>query len=375
MAIRDLDELSSRLPDTARMMLDVGERILTNFGPAARESGDPVALMGALDDAGFTLALVPESMGGLGLPWVAAGALFEMLGRYAVPCPMVEAMLGVRILADAGVPPSTGRVALATESLQADLTAGDPSVSGTLLGVPWARFAEVVLMPCRLGGDSGIGLATVGQAFIQKKSNVAAEARDDLTFDAASLAFIRTPSFTPVDALAFGAAARSAQMAGALDALLALCLEYSGVREQFGRPLGGFQVIQHALAQLGALASAARAAATSAFQALDEAAKLVADARPVPVSTLLPLMAAKTYCGEASGTGAAIAHQIFGAIGFTSEHVLHRYTTRLWSWRDEFGSDAFWARRMGMRLVDSGAERFWAEMTAPILPLELELPA
>ena len=44
--------------------------------------------------------------------------------------------------------------------------------------------------------------------------------------------------------------------------------------------------------------------------------------------------------GEAAGIGAAIAHQMHGAIGFTQEHQLHYLTRRLWSWRDEFGNEA-----------------------------------
>ena len=48
--------------------------------------------------------------------------------------------------------------------------------------------------------------------------------------------------------------------------------------------------------------------------------------------------------GEAAGTGAAIAHQVHGAMGFTYEHSLHHATRRLWAWREEFGNEAVWAR-------------------------------
>ena len=47
--------------------------------------------------------------------------------------------------------------------------------------------------------------------------------------------------------------------------------------------------------------------------------------------------------GEAAGDGAAIAHQVHGAMGFTYEHSLHHFTRRLWAWREEFGNESFWA--------------------------------
>lgn len=368
------DELSGRLSDTARMALDTAERILARFGQGARESGDPTALAQAFDDAGFTQALVPELAGGFGLSWTAAGTLFEMVGRHAAPCLMVESMLAGRLLADAGALQSAGRVVVAADMLHVATVTGEPRVSGTLPGVPWARFADAVLAPCRLDSGHGLVLVRPRDATMQPGTNVAGEARDDVTLDAAPCVSIGSSLMT-VDILALGAAARSAQIAGALDAVLGLCLDYAGVRQQFGRPLRAFQVIQHSLAQLGAMTAAARTVSASAFLALDEGERLEADTQPMRPSGLVPVAAAKVYCGEAAGAGAAIAHQIFGAIGFTQEHVLHRYTKRLWSWRDESGSDAFWARRLGERMASAGAEGLWDEVTAPVQAREARGPA
>ena len=62
---------------------------------------------------------------------------------------------------------------------------------------------------------------------------------------------------------------------------------------------------------------------------------------------LLEAASAKIRCGEAAAEGAAIAHQVHGAIGFTKEHVLHRFTLRMLSWRDDFGSESYWAAELG----------------------------
>ena len=68
--------------------------------------------------------------------------------------------------------------------------------------------------------------------------------------------------------------------------------------------------------------------------------------------------------GEAARDGAAMAHQVHGAIGFTQEHVLHRYTQRLLAWRDDFGSESRWAARLGSMVAAAGADALWPTMTA-----------
>src|SRR5437868_629427 len=73
----------------------------------------------------------------------------------------------------------------------------------------------------------------------------------------------------------------------------------------------------------------------------------------------LEAAAAKIRCAEASEKASAIAHQIHGAIGFTKEHVLHRFTMRLLSWRDDFGDESRWAAELGSRIAAAGADQFW----------------
>ncbi|PPR59763.1 MAG: hypothetical protein CFH10_01784, partial [Alphaproteobacteria bacterium MarineAlpha4_Bin2] len=62
--------------------------------------------------------------------------------------------------------------------------------------------------------------------------------------------------------------------------------------------------------------------------------------------------------------GAAIAHQVHGAIGFTMEHILQRYSRRVWSWRDEFGSESTWAVRLGAAMAAKGGDELWATLAA-----------
>jgi hypothetical protein len=61
--------------------------------------------------------------------------------------------------------------------------------------------------------------------------------------------------------------------------------------------------------------------------------------------------------------GTRIAHQLHGAVGFTHEHQLHRFTTRLWSWRDEYGGEREWAARLGRFAAVSGPAGLWDWLT------------
>ena len=50
---------------------------------------------------------------------------------------------------------------------------------------------------------------------------------------------------------------------------------------------------------------------------------------------------------------------MLGAIGFTREHILHRFTQRLWSWRDDFGNESTWAVKLGNKIAANGADALW----------------
>jgi acyl-CoA dehydrogenase len=152
-------------------------------------------------------------------------------------------------------------------------------------------------------------------------------------------------------------------MAGALAGMLQQSVRYVTERRQFGRPIGAFQAIQHALAVLAGHAAAAGIASEHAFRAAD---------RGEPE---LEVAAAKIRVGEAAGIAAGIAHQVHGAIGFTYEHSLHFWTRRLWSWRAEFGSESRWAAELGRAVVGRGADALWLDLTARSAASSFPTPA
>ena len=96
-------------------------------------------------------------------------------------------------------------------------------------------------------------------------------------------------------------------------------------------------------------------------------ARFILEVDPARGKALEPLLKAAEAAleiGEAAGEGAAISHQAFGAIGFTKEHILHRFVQRLWSWRDDFDNETVWAVDLGRRVAAGGGEGLWHSLTA-----------
>jgi acyl-CoA dehydrogenase len=151
----------------------------------------------------------------------------------------------------------------------------------------------------------------------------------------------------------FAALARAMQMAGALEAILTLTLAHVESRNQFGRPIAQFQAVQHSLAVMVGEVAAANAAAEHAV------GKIRAGGAPLTLAVGI----ARARVGEAGARVTGLAHQLHGAIGYTAEHRLHLYTTAIWKWRDEFGTQAWWTKRVGQTVLTEGQDDFWSMVT------------
>jgi acyl-CoA dehydrogenase len=115
--------------------------------------------------------------------------------------------------------------------------------------------------------------------------------------------------------------------------------------------------VQQALAQLACEVAAVDVAAFALADRLDRTGGDIDAA-------LFEVAAAKLRTNRAIGAGTAIAHQMHGAMGFTADYPLHRYTLALMRWRSEGGNDAHWAGVLGQQVVVLGGAGLWAEVTA-----------
>jgi acyl-CoA dehydrogenase len=230
----------------------------------------------------------------------------------------------------------------------------DGTLSGRARGVPFAKDAKHIAVLAHGAGGISIALVETARCQIEAGLNLASDGNDTVTFaNVAPIAIKPAPQgFGQTALMLMGAVARSLQIAGALESMLDVSVRYSNERVAFEKKISKFQAVQHNLAKLAGESAAALAAATSAADTLASGASS-------DEAVFLEAVSAKIRCSEAAEKGAAIAHQVHGAIGFTIEHILHRYSLRALAWRDDFGSESFWAVELGKRVAARGADELW----------------
>ena len=328
------------------------------------EQGEwPKELWDTLEAAGLPCAWVPETRGGAGASLADGFGIVRVAARYAAPVPLAETLLAGWTLSQARVDAPPGPLAAApTRPDDAPALDSRGRLSGALRGVPFASDARALVLVARRGDGVAMAMLKLDadrhRERIARGAGLAGEPRDDVSLDGLIPdLMVDLPAEFDLAQRRVGATLRAQQIAGALEAALELSLHYAGERSQFGRPIARFQAVQHNLAVLAGEAAAAGAAADAAASAI---ARFGAD----DARAFRAVAAAKIRAGEAAGSGAAIAHQVHGAIGFTREYRLQQRTRRLWSWRDDFGPEAQWADELGRRVAAAGADRLWADLSA-----------
>jgi acyl-CoA dehydrogenase len=314
----------------------------------------PKALWDALEESGLPLTWVPEELGGAGAELADGFAVLRVAGHFAAPVPLAETLMAGWLLSRAGITAPSGPMTIAPIHADGHVTVTrDGALAGRARKVPFARNASRIAVLVNRGGGTAVALVAAAGLPVSQSTSLAGEPRDDVSFDGVVPEAIRPAVIDQDRLVSFGAAMRLQQMAGALERILEQSVQYALDRSQFGRPIAKFQAIQHNLATLAGEVAAASAAADAA-----------AEACALPDVAISEIAIAKVRGGEAAGTGAAIAHQVHGAMGFTYEHSLHHSTRRLWSWREEFGNEAVWAARLGRLVAARGADELWPFITA-----------
>lgn len=341
---------------TQRILRDLCTPALVN---EAEKGEFPKALWETLEESGLTLAWVPDEYGGAGAEIADGFGALRAAGEHALPLPLAETMLAGFILARAGIASPMGPMTVAPVHAADALEIGaDGTLHGSARLIPFARWTQHIAVPARRGGEEVVALVATADCVVKPGQSLAGEPRDQVVLHGVKALEVGAAAGLGSDALqVLGAAVRSQQMAGGLERALNMALDHATSRVQFGRPIGGFQAIQHALAQCAGESAAAGAAADAAAEAIASGLPLTGE------DVVIEVAAAKIRVGEAASVGSAICHQVHGAMGFTYELSLHHVTRRLWSWRDEFGGEAAWSIRLGGIAARLGDQALWPLVT------------
>lgn len=334
--LRTLDRI---VEDTVTTSLREAADEKASGGGAAMQDAT-AALWSALDEAGMT------SVGAGGDDDVTFGDAMELVRRagfHALPVPLAETIIARRLLAQAGIEAPAGALTLAVPGAGPLPQISGGGLSGTLSSVPYGRRTGYAVVAT----EGRLHLADISHGVVVRGSNMAGEPRDTVDLARTKVVASADVSNAVRDLETEGALIRAVALSGALSACLEHCLTWANDRIQFGRPIAKHQAVQHLLAQLAEETAAGGAAADFAIEA--------AAGRPDRFATAV----AKARAGESAGKAANLAHAAFGAMGFTREHALHYTTRRLWSWRNEFGSEVFWQAELGRLVAATGGKKLW----------------
>jgi acyl-CoA dehydrogenase len=306
------------------------------------------------------LAWVPERLGGSGASLADGFAILGVAGRFALAVPLAETLAAGWLLARGGLAAPPTRMTIAPVRPRERITIdADGKLSGRATGVPFARESEHIAVLATDGKQQHIALAETRHCRLGDNRNLAGDPANVVTFErAVPLRTAPAPrDFDQTSLMLMGSIIRSVETAGALEAILSLSVGYANERVAFERRIGKFQAVQQNLARLAGETAAAVAIAGSAADA-------AAQTEIFDEGMFLEAASAKIRAAEAAAEGTAIAHQVFGAIGFTQEHILHRFTLRLLSWRDDFGNESYWAAELGKLVARRGADDFWPSVAS-----------
>jgi len=308
---------------------------------------DP-ALWREMARLGWTGMLAAEGAGAL----LEAALVLEEMGRVLLPSPflascvlapvLLQAVGDRRLLTQIAGGDLVATVALVEPGWRdewgmAMLEATDGVLTGTKRFVPFAEAAAVLLVVT--SGSTLVAVERRDGVACRRQQTLAGDHQYEVTFTAApgrvlgSVAAALEPMrlHAGVGALAYAV--------GAAERTLEMTVDYAKTRVQFGRPIGTFQAVAHRCADMRSEIDAVR-------WLVYQAAWSLAAGR----SSELEVGAAKAYGNEALRRVFMHAHQVHGAIGFSTEHDLQLFTRRAKALELSWGSAASHRERVAQAM-------------------------
>lgn len=302
------------------------------------KSGRLPGIWERLQEQGLCNLLGSEEHGGLGLGMLDAVGIFEEAGRVALAEPLIEhAAVSIPLLS---------RLATASEAAKALLAeACEGKLVITLLypeqPVPYAAQAHRLLVVDgeRVHSVNPGETTLVAQESFDRTRKLAR--LESVPEGAELIASGATVAPAVADAQLHGALAASAFAVGAADTMVAMAVEHTSQRTQFGKPIGSFQAVQHRLVNAWMAAEFAR-------PALYRAAASVHAGDP---EAALHVAMARVYAIEAGERAAKEALQCHGAIAYTTEYPLHMWMKRVWALSRAYGTQREYERLIEERVL------------------------
>ncbi|BBZ65268.1 acyl-CoA dehydrogenase [Mycolicibacterium insubricum] len=323
----------------------------------AARVGEPVD-SAVLAELGWTGLEVADELDGAGASFREVAVVAEQLGRNVNGGGYFgSAVLGVGLLNQltggavrdgllTGIAAGTTTVTVAISSeagaqpgFVVAETADGPRITGRAPLVLDAGSADTLLVPVQLPdgrsavaavGRDAVGLAVRARPVVDETRSLADVSADSVLLAADALLGYTDGVDEPDALTARARAAVACDSLGLSAAMLDATVDYVAVRQQFGRPIGSFQAVKHACADMAVQIAVSRQLVATAVAA-------VADG-----STDAPRAAAmaKAYSTETGVAVAGKAMQLHGGIGYTWEAGIHRYLKRATLNRALFGSPA-----------------------------------
>ena len=363
-----------QLTDEQRALQDAVRSYLRDrFGPSQVRAfyddpdsdGVPAALWQALGEQGWLAVLVPEEHDGIGLGLLDAAVLARAFGAGTVPGPWLGTVLAGEAVRLAGSEQQQadllprlaagevkGAVALLRQGSTATPAGAPATVSGGALSgrldlVEYPAVADVLVVAAV--GDQGTVLHLVDPAApgvtITPTTSLDRTVRlGTVTLDGAVGAPLEGSSAEVVQDLLDAAAVLVANdLVGVARKALTDTVEYDKTRVQFGKPVGSFQAIKHALADLHIGVTFAEHAAWYAAHAADVGAP---DRR-------LAASVAKAKAAQSASDAVGAMIQYHGGIGYTWEHHAHFSFKRSKRLEGAYGDAAQHRERIAQLVIDA----------------------
>jgi alkylation response protein AidB-like acyl-CoA dehydrogenase len=320
---------------------------------------------------------IPEEYGGQGLGMVDLALVLDEMGRACYPGPYFassvlaagaieasgQAEQMARYLPDIASGRTRATLALLENALswqasgvglRAERSGDGYVLSGVKRFVPFGHVADLVLVVARTSADGGPDGTTVfAVAGDDSGISVARNVEMDRSNPTATLTFkdVRVTSDSVIGSVDHGwsivsavldraAVGAAAEMLGAARRCMDMSVEYAKVRQQFGQPIGMFQAIKHACAEMLLEVENSHGATYYAAWASDAGSS----------DASLAASSAKAYVGDASRKVCGSSIQVHGGIGFTWDYDLHLYFKRAKHFEPLYG-DADYHRERALQLT------------------------